>query len=321
MCRGALGLRGPPAEIKLMGYLSTGLARAKYRLAAACDEMAFAIGNLPARFTSVRVTRDLPYGDQPGQVLDVYAQPGLRDRPIVVFWYGGGWTDGHKEEYRFIGTALAERGYVAVLPDYRKYPAVQFPSFVHDGARALVWARLHAHEWGGDPSRIVVMGHSVGAHLAAMLAYQPEYLRAAGGSRRWIRGFVGLSGIYAPVPETEIFRQIIPPPYRSNDWQPLWHVNSEAPPSLLLHGLEDRLVNPQETVRLRNALVRHGVDVEMELYSGRSHADTVAAFSPMARRRAPALNSAARFIDRLRPRRTARSSPLPLTTPNLDCSA
>jgi len=280
-----------------MGSLKSTLTRAKFRIGAARDEMAFVIGNLPARFTSVRHSPHIPYGEDPGQRLDVYALPGLHERPIVVFWYGGGWTCGSKEEYRFIGTALAERGYIAVLPDYRKYPEVRFPTFVHDAARALVWSHQYAQEWGGDPSRIVVMGHSVGAHLAAMLAYKPDYLRAAGGQRRWIRGLVGLSGMYAPVPSTELFRQIIPPPYRSDDWQPLWHVDQHAPPSLLLHGMDDRLVSPMETVRLRNALARHGVHVEMELYSGRSHADTVAAFSPLARRRMPALQSAARFIE------------------------
>jgi acetyl esterase/lipase len=249
--------------------------------------------------TSVHLTPDIPYGDESGQGLDVYALPQSRDRPIVVFLYGGGWTGGAKSDYRFMGTALAERGYIAVLPDYRKYPAVQFPVFIEDAAQALVWVRRHARELGGDSSRIVVMGHSTGAHLGAMLAFAPQYLRAAGGRRRWIRAFVGLSGIYAPVPDTDEHRQIIPPPYTSDDWQPLWHVDRNAPPTLLLHGLEDRLVNPRESVRLRNVLVRHGVHVEMELYAGRSHADTVAAFSPLARRRLPALNSSARFIDRL----------------------
>jgi acetyl esterase/lipase len=302
-----------------MGLLNANLTRARYRFAALCDELAFVIGNLPARFTSVQVTADIEYGDVPEQRLDVYALPELKERPVVVFWYGGGWTDGQKEEYRFIGTALAERGYVAMVPDYRKYPAVQFPTFVEDGARAVVWARRHARDWGGDPSRIIVMGHSVGAHLGAMLAYKPEYLRAAGGRRGWIKGFVGLSGLYAPVPEVDTFRQIIPASYRSDDWQPLWHVDKQAPPSLLLHGLEDRLVNPLETVRLRNALVRHGVHVEMELYSGRSHADTVAAFSPLARRRVPALNSTTRFIDRLTPPRAAPAPTRPLGSATLSC--
>ena len=297
-----------------MGLLRTGLARLKNRYVDMCDDLAVVLGNLPAHFTSVRVRPNLRYGDEAGQCLDVYALPQSEHRPVVIFWYGGRWTGGSKSEYRFIGTALAERGYVAVVPDYRKFPAVRFPVFVQDAARALVWVREHARELGGDPARIVVMGHSVGAHLGAMLAYEPQYLRAAGGRRRWIRAFVGMSGIYAPVPETEEFRQIVPPPYRSDDWQPLWHVDRHAPPSLLMHGLEDRLVNPRETVRLRNALVRHGVHVEMELYSGRSHTDTVAAFSPLARRRSPALSSAARFIDQLE-RRTSRTALPP--PPNL----
>ena len=286
-----------------MGSLTERLQRARARardgFAVACDELALFIGNLPARMSSVQLLPDLHYGPEPGQSLDVYALPHSQPRPLVIFWYGGGWTQGEKAEYRFMGTALAERGYVAVVPDYRKYPQVQFPCFVEDGARALVWAREHAQELGADPSRIVIMGHSVGAHLGAMLAYEPTYMHAAGGRRNWIRAFVGLSGIYAPVPEIETFRQILPPEFNSDDWQPLWHVDKHAPPSLLLHGLEDQLVNPLETVRLRNVLVRNGVHVEMELYSGRSHSDTVAAFSPLARRRMPSLNSAARFIDRL----------------------
>lgn len=275
------------------------LKRIKDQCVAIGDDLACALGNLPTRFTSVRLTPDIRYGAASGQCLDVYALPQSRDRPIVVFWYGGGWTEGAKSGYRFLGTALAERGYIAVVPDYRKYPAVRFPVFIEDAAQALVWVRRHAAELGGDPSRIVVMGHSAGAHLAAMLSYAPQYLRAAGGRRRWIRAFVGLSGLYAPVPETDEYRQIIPPLYKSDDWQPLWHVDRNAPPSLLLHGLEDRLVNPLETVRLRNVLVRHGVHVEMELYSGRSHTDTVTSFSPLARRRLPVLKSSARFIDRL----------------------
>jgi acetyl esterase/lipase len=283
--------------MRITTHLLRAGTRVKERVTTACDDLSVAIGNLRAQLTKVRLEPDLPYGLESDQRLDVYALPQSRGKPIVIFWYGGGWTSGQKADYRFIGTALAEHGYIAVVPDYRKYPTVQFPSFVDDGARALVWVYEHARELGGDPSRIVVMGHSVGAHLGAMLAFEPRYVRAAGGRRRWIRGFVGLSGIYAPVPHTDALRRIIPPLFRSKDWQPLWHVDRQAPPSLLVHGLADRLVNPVETVRLRNALARHGVHVEMELYSGRSHADTVAAFSPLARRRMPSLRSAARFIE------------------------
>ena len=228
----------------------------------------------------------LPYCTQCDQRLDVYALPQARDRPIVIFWYGGGWTNGEKAQYRFIGTALAEHGYIAVVPDYRKYPAVQFPSFVEDGARALVWVYQHAREIGGDPSTDRTHG-PFGRRAPGRHARLRAPLRACG--RRAPR--CGFAASSASPASTRRSRRptpcgsIIPPLFRSNDWQPLWHVDRHAPPSLLLHGLEDRLVNPVETMRLRNALVRHGVHVEMELYSGRSHADTVAAFSPLARRR------------------------------------
>lgn len=65
------------------------------------------------------------------------------NRPVVVFWYGGAWVYGAKEEFRFVAAALAEAGYVAVLPDYRLYPEARFPTFVEDGALALRWAHEH----------------------------------------------------------------------------------------------------------------------------------------------------------------------------------
>ena len=159
--------------------------------------------------------------------------------------------------------------------------------------------------WGGDPSRIVVMGHSVGAHLGAMLAYQPEYVRAAGGSAggsgdSWdSQGYTPRSP--TPTSSGGSFRRPIGAMTGSRSG------TSTARRRRACCSMGWKIASSIriETVRLRNALVRHGVPVEMELYSGRSHADTVAAFSPLARRRLPALNSAARFIDRLRPRRAA----------------
>jgi acetyl esterase/lipase len=137
----------------------------------ACTRLALAVVNGPARLSGVTRTADLAYGDQRRQKLDVY-QPRratATPRPVVVFWYGGSWTAGEKESYRFVGAALAQMGYVAVLPDYRLYPNVKFPSFIDDGARAVAWAQKHAADYHADGRRIVLMGHSAGAHLAALL--------------------------------------------------------------------------------------------------------------------------------------------------------
>ncbi|MDI7066444.1 alpha/beta hydrolase, partial [Klebsiella pneumoniae] len=99
-------------------------------------------------------------------------------RPVVVFFYGGSWQNGARSDYLFVGQALTSRGFVAVLPDYRTYPDTRFPGFMEDAAAAVRWARDHAAEYGGDPSRIFLMGHSAGAHIVALLATDGHYLAA-----------------------------------------------------------------------------------------------------------------------------------------------
>jgi hypothetical protein len=156
---------------------------------------------------------DIRYGSEAGSA-SMSTTAHAKDRPIVIFWYGGAGPKA-KVEHRFMGTALAERGYVA-YSDYRKYPHVQFPTFVEDGARALVWVREHAHELGADPSRIFVMGHSVGAHLGPC-SYQPTSLVppavSAGGSDSWTLRDIRLSTRTRSSGGSST-------PYRSDDWQP-----------------------------------------------------------------------------------------------------
>jgi acetyl esterase/lipase len=215
---------------------------------------------------------------------------------VVIFWYGGSWTSGSKADYRFVGTALAGSGCVAVLPDYRLYPAVTFPAFVEDGARAVAWVERHAEELGGDHTRIVLMGHSAGAHEAAMLALQPRYLERAGATPADIVGLVGLSGPYALAPDTPVLNTIFAAPYQPSDWQPLQYASSRAPPTLLLHGLEDQRVDPMQARQLRDALAAQGVRVELELYEGQDHAAPVVGFTVFERKRVPTLERAVRFI-------------------------
>src|SRR4051812_38680783 len=176
----------------------------------------FAAANAPAWFGDYRRSADISYGPGARQRLDVYAPGKAAGRPIVVFWYGGGWQHGEKSQYRFVGAALAQAGYVAVLPDYRLYPEVRYPEFVHDGAAALAWVVSHGNEFGGDPARIYLAGHSAGAWLAAMLAYD--------GATK-VRGFIGLSGPYALNPTEEQYRVIFTAPYTIDDWQPMRRVH------------------------------------------------------------------------------------------------
>jgi acetyl esterase/lipase len=253
-------------------------------LASGCSSMMFAAVNVPAHFSGVRSRLDIPYGPGDRQRLDIYAPAAAAKLPVVVFWYGGSWSMGRKADYRFVGTALAEQGYVVVLPDYRLFPEVRFPAFVDDGARAVAWVQSHVGEFGGDPTRVVLMGHSAGAHEAALLALNPQYLEAAGGNPGGIVGLVGLSGPYVLKPNTDTLNTIFAAPYTPADWQPARFVSRKSPPTLILHGLDDTVVSVEQARQLHDALAKRGVHVEMELYPDRGHAATVAGFSVFARR-------------------------------------
>ncbi len=145
------------------------------------------------------------------------------------------------------------------------------------------------------------MGHSAGAQLAALLAYDSKYLLAAGADRAALRAFVGLSGPYALAPDDPVLNSIFAPPYTSRDWQPVQQVTAQAPVTLLLHGLADKRVYSTHTQQLHDALVARGVQVEMELYPGASHADTIQGFSLFKRRRAPTLERVLRFLKQVVP--------------------
>jgi acetyl esterase/lipase len=263
---------------------------------AGCSGLSYFVANAPASFGSFHRSSDLPYGDNARQRLDVYMPKAAGSHPIVVFFYGGSWTMGKKSQYAFIGAALAPRGYVTVIPDYRLYPEVRFPTFLKDSAQAVAWVRQHARQFGGDPDRIVLMGHSAGAHIAAMLALNSRYLESAGVPPRSIVGLVGLSGPYALDPNTDTLRTIFASPYTPADWRPVYFASDRSPPTLLLHGLDDKVVYSSHADKMRDALLSHGVNVETHIYPGRGHADTAASFTVVARFRTPALEQTLAFL-------------------------
>jgi acetyl esterase/lipase len=264
---------------------------------AGCTNVALLIANSASLAGRYDRSTDHSYGPESRQKLDVYSPEEAKGRPVVVFFYGGSWTEGSRGLYRFVGAALAERGIVAVLPDYRLYPQVKFPLFLDDGALAVAWVQKHAQEFGGDPKRIVLMGHSAGAHEAAFLAYDQRVLQKAGARPEWIVGLIGLSGPYALVPDTKVLNSIFASPYTEADWQPLRFVTPRAPPTLLVHGTADGVVSIKHAERLRDVLQANHVRVETHFYPGKGHADTVAGFSVPARGRTPVLDQSVRFIE------------------------
>jgi acetyl esterase/lipase len=200
--------------------------------------------------------------------------------------------------YRFVGAALAARGVMTVIPDYRLYPEVRFPAFMNDAAAAVAWTNANAARFGGDPHRLFLMGHSAGAQIAALLALDGSYLRADGLSPQSdVCGVVGLAGPYDFLPlESATLKAIFGP---EDEWprsQPINFVTSQAPPMLLLAGRDDDIVDPGNTLRLAARLRAAGTSVEDELYPGVGHKTLIAAFSGPLTFLAPVREATLRFV-------------------------
>lgn len=234
------------------------------------------------------------FGPHPRQMLDVWV-PDERSPdplPMVVFFYGGGWESGERRDFGFVGRALAASGFIAILPDYRRLPDHVFPSFVEDGAAAVRWAIEHAAEFGGDPSRIAVSGHSAGAHLAAMIAYDRQY-----GVADRIAAAALLSGPFDFDPmayrETRLAMGEWP------DRQAVMPVNfarGDAPPTLLVTGTGDIIVRARNSQSMARALETAGAAVELKLYRGQIHSDLIKSFSPLFRTANPVLQDMTAFL-------------------------
>jgi acetyl esterase/lipase len=247
------------------------------------------------------VERGLAYGTDERQRLDVYlpAQAALAERPaqVVVWFYGGSWRGGKRRFYRFVGEAFAGRGYVVVIPDYRVYPDVRFPEFLEDGARAVAWIRENAARYGGDPDRIFLMGHSAGAHIAAMLAIDARYLDAAAVDRRAVRGFIGLAGPYAFDPlQYRITRPIFEAAADQAATMPINQVNGATPPMLLLHGGDDGTVYPVNSEALAARVITSGGSARVVEYPDKGHIGIVLALAAPFRRPGGVLDETDRFI-------------------------
>jgi acetyl esterase/lipase len=265
-----------------------------------CTALSFAVANAPARLTDVQRTAGIAYGALPRQRLDVY-RPARADisKPVVVFWYGGAWTEGGRAQYRFVGTALAQLGYIVVLPDYRLFPEVRFPVFLDDGASAVHWVQQHIAQYGGDAQRLVLMGHSAGAYMASMLLADAQYLQRADVDPKRIVGLIALSGPFNLTPNTASLNAIFAPPYSVADWRVTARQQHAAPPTLLLHGLDDQLVLSAVSERFATQLRALGSEVTLKLYAHCDHVCPLAALSVPARHRATTLADVTVYLNSL----------------------
>ncbi|GAB2512172.1 alpha/beta hydrolase [Lysobacter humi (ex Lee et al. 2017)] len=253
--------------MRLRTLLARSALAAVALLGTACERAVFAVANRGVEPPEASVT----FAPETGLALDVYRPAsGAVRAPVVVFFYGGAWQRGAREQYRFVGRRLARAGMVAIVADYRTWPRAGFPAFVEDAALAVAWTHRNAASYGGDPRRIFVAGHSAGAQLAALVGADRRYLAAHGLAPRDLAGVIGLSGPY----DFAITGQYVPIFGPRSQWASAQAVNAvdgDEPPFLLVHGTGDRVVEARDSRQMADKLRAAGVPAELLLLDGGGH--------------------------------------------------
>ena len=215
-------------------------------------------------------------------------------KPVLVFFYGGGWANGERTEYSYAARPFVEAGYIVVLPDYRKVPEVRFPGFVEDSANAVKWVQANIAKYGGDPARVSVSGHSAGAYNALMLALDPQWL-----GDKPVTAAVSLAGAadFYPFTSKRAINAMsqFPDPKAT---QPVSFVRKDAPPILLIHGTDDTVVRIRNSNSLYAKQKAAGGDITFRPQQGGSHNDLVLALGTLFRGHYPVVAESVAFLDK-----------------------
>ncbi len=252
------------------------------------------VDRMASRADVERTAEGVTFGPHNGNQLDIYstAAKGNALRPVMVFFYGGGWANGKRGEYSYAARPFVENGYVVVVPDYRHVPEVVFPGFLEDSAAAVKWVQANIAQYGGDPARVSVAGHSAGAYNALMLALDPQWL-----GDNPVHSAISLAGPTDFYPFTS--KRAIEAMSKAPDplaTQPISFVRKDAPPILLIHGTADTVVRVRNANSLYDKQTAAGGDITRHRYEGASHDDLVLALSTLFRGRHPVVADSIRFL-------------------------
>ncbi len=246
------------------------------------------------------VFSDISYGPVPRQKLDVYVPKTLEaHHSAIVFFYGGSWQSGNKEMYQFVGQALASKGFVTIVVDYRLYPQIYFPEFINDGAKALVWAHKNGKHYGADPEHIFLAGHSAGAHIASLLATDKHYLQAQKADVSWIKGVIGIAGPYDFLPFTDPKIKALFSKVDDAETQPINFVTKNIPPFLLATGADDEKVLPKNTLNLVAKLQHFNIPVIKIIYPKIGHIGIILSLAAGFRYKTTLLEDITAFIEQV----------------------
>lgn len=266
----------------------------------ACANSGTAILNSLAKTGDYKRTSNITYAANSKNKLDVYqaVNPTLSKNSVIVFFYGGCWgecSNLKKEDYLFVAQSFASRGITTVIANFRQYPEVNFQTLIADASNVINWTVLNINQYGGNPKRIFIAGHSSGAHIASMLALNPRSL--LGVTKKGIRGFIGLAGPYDFLPLDEDYqKQLFNASNNYANSQPINFLSKGSPPLLILHGEKDTTVAKQNAISLDNRARSLGVDQTLKLYPEHTHTSILTALSRPLQRNSTVLEDIVSFV-------------------------
>lgn len=244
--------------------------------------LALTLGWMPAvpGMNVVKVVKDVPYVESsadPMHRLDIYIPDGKASAPVLFWVHGGGLTgdDRGSNDNAPVGQRFASEGYVSVVPSYRLSPQVTHPAHIEDVAKAFAWTVRNVATYGGDPSRIIVAGHSAGAYLIGLLAYDRRYLQRENLSSDRMLAVIPISGFY-------FVDRVAPMPDRPRSvwgsepagWlaaSPAQYVRKDAPRTILIYADGDEGWRRLDNEDFKSAVLKTGGRIESHQISGRSH--------------------------------------------------
>ncbi|MFW5685619.1 MAG: alpha/beta hydrolase [Spirochaetota bacterium] len=244
------------------------------------------VHNAGVRFrgTYEHLAADIVYSERSDVALDVYSPADGAAHPVFVFVHGGGWNSNTKELFAPIAMRLVPRDVVVVIPAYTLYPEATYTGMAREIADAVSWVFESIHDYGGDPARVFLGGHSAGAHLSGLVAYDERWLRERGHSRRALAGWIGLSGVYDGTAhvawraerglETPTMTAVMEGAPNLDRASPLTYAsNPGGPPAWIVHGERDEIVTIEQSRSMHDALRAAGTRSELVIYPESDHGD------------------------------------------------
>jgi acetyl esterase/lipase len=253
--------------------------------------------------------RDVAFHPNMEPRLDVYSPAEGSAHPVVVFVHGGSWKSYDKNLFAPVATRLLPENIVVVIPDYTLHPEARYEQMTHEVAAALSWTLDNIDRYGGDPQRVVIAGHSAGAHLAALAIMDPRFMATYGHRSAEICGYVGLSGVYDVQAEFDYWQSRGSAPQVILDVMggeqnldiasPIRYVRADLPPFLVIHGDDDQTVPVEIGTAFHAALQTAGAESTLGLYPGSGHSDYL--FAALADESAPVVTDILSFVRSCRP--------------------